>query len=315
MVAGCVKHADFVVYENICCVPGREDQHDPLVFKFSYKPGARIQARAEEPPSGGALASGATEHAAAPAPNIPLHDSCTDFDKDRFVSKKLEADLISEADYGEAKSEHDEGKDGGASDAEDAPDAAEEAQLEEAEHFDELGCIGFALAKSVSLMGDIRSRFQNPEASAECLEAAWMKPLVGACSQAERTELSRCMEFVFTRRPLLQSTPQPKEDPSQARILKPAAEIEAGWKMIFEWRRNSNPTIVGPCIAKTRWRAFGETGRERGSRTTSRLNRARRSGARTPASGTLLSTEQRAPNTLSWQSGRRVCHGLLLLTC
>ena len=71
---------------------------------------------------------------------------------------KLEPDLISEVDYG-AQSEHDADEDGGAPDAEDAPDAAEEAQLEEAEHFDELGCIGFALAKSVSLMGDINSRF------------------------------------------------------------------------------------------------------------------------------------------------------------
>ena len=86
-------------------------------------------------------------------------------------------------------------------------------------------------------MGDINSRFQNPEGSAECLDAAWMKPLIGACSQAERVELSHCMEFCFTRRPLLQSTPHPKEDPTQARILKPAAEIEAGWKMIFERRR------------------------------------------------------------------------------
>ena len=196
MVAGCVKHRDFVVYENTCRVQGREKQHDPMVFKFSYKPRTRIQAHAEEPPSGGALASGATEHAAAPAPNIPLHDSWTGFDKDNFVSKKLEPDLISEADYEEAQSEHDASEGGGASDAEDASDAAEEAQLEEAEHFDELGCIGFALAKSVSFMGGIRSHFQNPEASAECLDAAWMKPLVGACSQTETIELSRCMDFV-----------------------------------------------------------------------------------------------------------------------
>lgn len=79
-----------------------------------------------------------------------------------------------------------------------------------------------------------------------------MKPLVGACSHAERIELCRCMEFVFTRRPLLQSTPQPKEDPTQARILKPAAEIEAGWKMIFARRRMVEPDDRRPIYCQER---------------------------------------------------------------
>ena len=70
------------------------------------------------------------------------------------MSERLEPDLISEVDYGE---------DAGEPDAEDAPDAAEESQLDEAAHFDELGCIGFALAKSVSLAEEIRSHFQNLE--------------------------------------------------------------------------------------------------------------------------------------------------------
>ena len=83
--------------------------------------------------------------------------------------------VISEADYEE----------------ECAPDAEEDAQLEEAERFDELGCIGFALARSLSLMGHIRSRFQDGEGSAERLDAAWMKPVFGKCSQEERMELSR----------------------------------------------------------------------------------------------------------------------------
>ena len=140
------------------------------------------------------------------------------------MSFKVEPDLVSEADYDE---EH-------APDAEDVPDATQEAQLEHAEHFDELGCIGFALAKSVSLMGDIKTHFQNTERSGECLDAAWMKPLIGACSQAERIELARCMDLFFTRRPLLQSTPQPKKEQTQAIVMKLAAEIEAGWKMIFD---------------------------------------------------------------------------------
>ena len=123
------------------------------------------------------------------------------------MSKRAEPDaisVISEADYEE----------------ECAPDAAEEAQLEEAEHFDELGCIGFALARSVSLMGHIRSCFQDGEGSAECLDAAWMKPLIATCSEDERMELSRCMEMFFARRPLLQSTPQPKRGSNPSKDLE-----------------------------------------------------------------------------------------------
>ena len=188
MVAASVNKTDFIVYENTCPVQGREKQHDPMVFKFLFKPGARVQARVEEPANGGEPASGATEHAAASAPNIPWHDSWTvpnmqHVAADLMVSEKLEQDLFSEADY-EAQSEREEDEDGGAPDAQDAPHAAKEAQPEEAEHFTELGCIGFALAQSLSILGEIKTRFQSPEGSAECSNAAWMKPLTGACSQA-----------------------------------------------------------------------------------------------------------------------------------
>ena len=157
LVAGSVKYADFIVYENTCLVQGREKQHDPMVFKFSFKPRARVQARVEEPANGGELASGAEEQAAAPDPMIPSHDSWTDQHNiatiaDRFVSDKVEEDLISEPDYG-----GDADEDGGAPDAQDAPHAAEEAQPEEAEHFDELGCIGLALAQSLSVLGDMKT--------------------------------------------------------------------------------------------------------------------------------------------------------------
>ena len=88
---------------------------------------------------------------------------------DLLVAKKLEQDQISEADYSR-QSEHDADKPDAAEDApdapEDAPDAAElRARLKEAkleEHFNELGAVGFAFAKSVSSMGGINSRFQDP---------------------------------------------------------------------------------------------------------------------------------------------------------
>ena len=103
MFVASVNNADFIVYKNICRVQGRGQANDPTVFKFSFKRGARVQARVEEPANGGEPASGATEHAAASAPNIPLHDSWTEpnmqqIAADLSVSEKLEQDLISEAD-------------------------------------------------------------------------------------------------------------------------------------------------------------------------------------------------------------------------
>lgn len=115
----------------------------------------------------------------------------------------VEPDAVSEPDDADfdRMSEHN---------TDDDDDAAEEAKLEETEHFDQLACIGFAIAQSVASM----------EGFTECLDSAWMKPVKGLCSHAERAELNHSMEMLFTRRPLLQSTP-PKEDPNQARILKP----------------------------------------------------------------------------------------------
>ena len=75
-----------------------------LAVQCSYK-----QARAEEPPNGEGLISGATEHAAASAADVPAHDSWAD----------LEADLLSEADFG--GDENEGALDGGA--AEHAEDA------------------------------------------------------------------------------------------------------------------------------------------------------------------------------------------------
>ena len=63
--------------------------------------------------------------------------------------------------------------------------------------------------------------------------------MVGACTEAER-ELKSCMVNLFTRRPLLQSTP-PREDKDQPRILKSSAQIEQAWQRIFERRRLGEP--------------------------------------------------------------------------
>ena len=86
----------------------------------------------------------------------------------------------------------------------------------------------------------------------ECLDAAWMKPMFGTCSPTEKEDLSRSMELFFTRRPLDQSTSHPKEDQSQARILKPADEKEAGWKLMFSKRRLTEPDGRKPILCQDR---------------------------------------------------------------
>ena len=185
-----------------------QNTHDPMVFKFSWTRGAQFQSRVEEPANGGEPASGATEHSAASAPaivHIPWHASWAEpnmqqIAADRLVAEELEQDQLSEVDSDRqlSESEHDEDEPDAAEDApdapEDAPDAAaelparrKEAKLEE--HFNELGAVGFALAKSVSSMGGINSRFQDPwgkHFQKECLDAAWMKPMFGTCSPNEK---------------------------------------------------------------------------------------------------------------------------------
>ena len=37
IVAAGVFGRDLIIYENLCRVPGREEQHDPMVFQWSYK--------------------------------------------------------------------------------------------------------------------------------------------------------------------------------------------------------------------------------------------------------------------------------------
>lgn len=84
MVVEIVKQFDVIVYENISKVEGREKQHDPMAFQFSFKPrepadGGEPASGGEratvEPAIGGEPASGASEHAAASASDLPAHDS------------------------------------------------------------------------------------------------------------------------------------------------------------------------------------------------------------------------------------------------
>ena len=116
-------------------------------------------------------------------------------------------------------------------DADEALDADESSEHDEA-HLDQLGAIGFALAKSSALLPE----FQTRAHSRNCIDAAWMKPMTGTCTEEDKDNLNNCMDLFFTRRPVLQSTP-PKEDKDKAVVLKTSAEIEHAWRTIFERRR------------------------------------------------------------------------------
>ena len=105
-----------------------------------------------------------------------------------------------------------------------------------AKHFDELAAIGFALAKSASLLPE----FATHARSGNCIDAAWMKPMTGACTETDRAALNSCMTALFTRKPVLQSTP-PRQNNDHARILKSPAQIQEAWQLIFERRRLGEP--------------------------------------------------------------------------
>ena len=90
-------------------------------------------------------------------------------------------------------------------------------------HFDELSAIGFALAKSAMLLPE----FSNSRAK-NCIDAAWLKPMTGVCSPADREELASCMNTFFTKLPVLQSTP-PNQNKDNARVLKTPNEIQQAW--------------------------------------------------------------------------------------
>ena len=99
--------------------------------------------------------------------------------------------------------------------------------------FDELSTIGYAIARSMSLFDEVRTRFESAAGCVETLDAAWTKSSFGTCSQQERAQLARCITRIFSRRLLLQSTSAPKEDRSQASFLTDSDELSEMWGMIF----------------------------------------------------------------------------------
>ena len=56
-------------------------------------------------------------------------------------------------------------------------------------HLDHLGAIGFALAKSAALLPEFRTQAH----SGNCIDAAWMKPMTGTCTQEDKDNLNSCI--------------------------------------------------------------------------------------------------------------------------
>ena len=96
-----------------------------------------------------------------------------------------------------------------------------------------------------------------PHRSGECPTTPWcvasLKVLKHShCNHSHASVVKYSRETFFTRRPLGQSTSHPKEDQSQARILKPADEIEAGWILLFSKRRPTEPDDRKPILCLNR---------------------------------------------------------------
>ena len=248
MVAGSVHDADLIFYENTCSVQGREQAHDPMVFTFSFVPKTEVHTRASEPASGSGPSSGATEHADAKrtrwadeAASEDSHDvgGIGSLSHDGGLLK-LEADdpseIGSEADWGQAPSEQSNDS-----------NVSEQAQKD---HLDELAALGFSLARSASLLAEFATRSTQtlPAMSSnarDCMDAAWMKPMTGVCSEADRESLHDCVKVFFTRK---QKTRQPVSEGAevQARVFKTPQEINQAWEHIFVHRRRFEPNDRQP---------------------------------------------------------------------
>ena len=273
MVAASVCGVDMAIYENRCKVKGRERQHDCMFFKWSCRdfpraeapvwPSRQVRPRTQEPDT----ARGSSEPASGVAPGVIVIEDT----EERPETHTLEADEISSlgsadineeaskhddedgaseyssGDYSEEASKHDD--EDGASEHSDEAGASDHADEDGAsshtkapgdgggaKHFDELGAIGFALAKSASLLPE----FSTCAHSRDCINAAWMKPMTGACTEADKDALMTCMMMFFTRKPVLQSTP-PRQNSDHARVLKSQTEIQEAWQLIFERRRLVEP--------------------------------------------------------------------------
>ena len=152
MVAAAVKGVDMMIYENRCQVQGREQQHDCMFFKWSCR-GVR---RAETP---------AWPCARQVRPRLEAQNTCALLQpaRDTIEAPTLEADDISSrgsehADEAGA-SEHVDWGPSEHADEDSAPGHPDEDNASnhagdggDAQHFDELAAIGFAFARSASLL-------------------------------------------------------------------------------------------------------------------------------------------------------------------
>ena len=154
---------------------------------------------------------------------------CSSGDCSVEASKHHDEDGASEHSDKAGSSDHDD--EDGAPDHSEAPGDGGGAK-----HFDELGAIGFALAKSASLLPE----FSTCAHSRDCINAAWMKPMTGACTEAEKDALKDCMTKFFKRKPVLESTPR-REDDDHPRVLKSQTEIQQAWQIIMKKRRLVEP--------------------------------------------------------------------------
>ena len=281
MVAAAVHGFDMEIYENRCAVQGREKQHDCMFFKWSClrshaKAPAGPAARRVRPrilaANSNSLADSArgTREPARRAARRSSSASSSALEADQIEADEtpeahtLEADEVSSCcsiDFGTApdsEATSTRADDDSASEHDSEAGAAEHADKEDiglAKHFDELHALGFALAKSASLLRE----FSTLSGSRNCIDAAWMKPMTGACSEADREALNACLTNFFTRQKVLQST-HTKTPSDQARVLKSSTEIHDAWQLIFERRRlterNDRQRIEDPHQLGDMWTAW-----------------------------------------------------------
>ena len=266
MVAAAIQGVDMMIYENRCRVEGREKQHDCIFFKWSCRGFPRVDAPAwpfdrqirpriqetnpsalAEPARGASDPAGGNARGTSSASGVALEADPIERAEERQEAYTLEADDESSCgsvDWADMLQEDEDKLQhadvASASEHDDEAGASEHTEAfgneEVAKHFDELAAIGFALATSASLF----PQFSTHDGSRNCIGAAWMKPMTGACTEADREALNSGATMFFTRRPVLQSTP-PRENKDHARILKSSAEIKEAWQLIFEKRRLGEP--------------------------------------------------------------------------
>ena len=203
--------------------------------------------------------NGASEHVAGSAQVRGAEEDADEL----MQEEEMEADDVSSrgsSEWGD-KSDHDDPRHHDGPRGDDSVGDEESSVADGGPHrdnnaqFDELGAIGFALAKSAALLPE----FQVPARPVNCIDAWWRKPLTGTCTREGQGNLNSCMTDFFLRRPVLQSTPF-KEDKDSARVLKTSAEIERAWQLIFERRRRGEPDdsreIQSPDRLKDMWNAW-----------------------------------------------------------